>query len=100
MRWLRPEFQAPVSASAIADRLDLGEAAAAPTGAIIIPWPKALPEQVSAVARVLGDATGPLKAGEVASAFTDRRAPTVAPVLDALAAIGMARRLADGRYAA
>ena len=29
-----------------------------------------------------------------------KRAVTVRPVLDALAGIGMARRLADGRYAA
>ena len=29
-----------------------------------------------------------------------RRAATVRPVLDALAGLGMARRLSDGRYAA
>ena len=33
-------------------------------------------------------------------AFAAKRQATVTPVLDALAAIGQARRLADGRYAA
>lgn len=37
---------------------------------------------------------------DVARGFKGKRAATVRPVLDALAGIGMARRLKDGRYAA
>lgn len=42
----------------------------------------------------------PLAAQDIARAFSGKRAATVRPVLDALASIGMARRLNDGRYAA
>jgi len=100
VRWLRPDFQAPGAAAPVADRLDLGEAAPAPAGAIILPWPKTLPEQVSAVAQVLAGAGAPLSSRDIARAFAAKRAATVTPVLDALAAIGQARRLEDGRYAA
>ena len=44
-------------------------------------------------------AKGKLK-GALARAFKSKQASSVTPVLDALAAIGQARKLADGRYAA
>ena len=66
----------------------------------IIPWPATLPEQVGAVQRILAGAGGPLAATDVARAFKGKRAATVEPVLQALAGIGIARRLKDGRYAA
>lgn len=59
-----------------------------------------LPEQVSAIQSVLASSPTPLAPQDVARAFKGKRASTVRPVLDALAGIGMARRLADGRYAA
>lgn len=66
----------------------------------IVPWPGSLPQQVSAVQSILAAAATPLAPADVARAFTGKRAATVRPVLDALAGIGMARRLKDGRYAA
>ena len=99
IRWLRPEFQAPDYAAPINQTLDLGEAAAVlPDN--VIPWPGTLPEQVSAVQSILSAAGSPLAPQDVARAFKGKRAATVRPVLDALAGIGMARRLGDGRYAA
>ncbi|TMJ18981.1 MAG: class I SAM-dependent DNA methyltransferase [Alphaproteobacteria bacterium] len=100
VRWLRPDFQAPGAAKApvLAD-LDLGEMPAAPT-ASMLPWPKTLPEQVSAVAAVLASASTPMTPRDVAAAFKGKRAASVEPVLGALAAIGRARKLANGRYAA
>ena len=97
--WLRPEFQAPgATAPQVNATLDLGDApAAAP--ATIIPWPKTLAEQVSAVADVLAASPAPQHPREIARAFDGKRAASVTPVLDALSAIGQARRLADGRYA-
>ena len=68
--------------------------------ATIIPWPKTLPEQVSAVAGLLQDTAAPLHPRGVARAFKSKQASSMTPVLDALAAIGQARKLADGRYAA
>lgn len=63
-------------------------------------WPVTLPEQVSAVQQVLMGAGAPLAPQDVARAFKGKRAATLRPVLDALAGIGMARRLKDRRYAA
>lgn len=99
IRWLRPEYQAPAYAAPVDGKLDLGEAPAVlPDN--VIPWPLTLPEQVSAVQSVLASAPAPMAPQDIARAFKGKRAATVRPVLDALAGIGMARRLEDGRYAA
>jgi hypothetical protein len=99
IRWLRPEFQAPDYKAPVTQTLDLGEAATVlPDN--VIPWPGSLPEQVSAVQSILSAAGSPLAPQDVARAFKGKRAATVRPVLEALAGIGMARRLMDGRYAA
>jgi hypothetical protein len=99
IRWLRPEYQAPDYKAPVTQTLDLGETPAAlPDN--VIPWPGSLPEQVSAVQSILTAAATPLAPQDVARAFKGKRAATVRPVLDALAGIGMARRLKDGRYAA
>lgn len=99
VRWLRPEFQAPDYQAPVTQSLDLGEVAPVMPDNVI-PWPGSLPEQVSAVQQVLSAAAAPLAPQDVARTFKGKRASTVRPVLDALASIGMARRLKDGRYAA
>lgn len=99
IRWLRPDYQAPDYSAPVNATLDLGEAAA-PLLDNIIPWPEKLPDQVSAIAAVLAAAPKPLAAQDIARNFKGKRAASVKPVLDALAAIGQARRLKDGRYAA
>ncbi len=87
-------YQAPVAGT-----LDLGEAAVAlPDN--VIPWPGTLPEQVRAVQALLASSSAPLAPQDVARTFKGKRAATVRPVLDALASVGMARRLGNGRYAA
>lgn len=100
VRWLRPEFQAPGAvAPQVNATLDLGDApVAAP--ATIIPWPKTLAEQVSAVAAILAAAPAAQHPRDIARFIQGTNAKGVTPVLDALAAIGQARKLADGRYAA
>ncbi len=98
VHWLRPDYQAPDYVKPN-EKLDLGEATFVLPDNIIL-WPGTLPEQVSAVQSILSNATTPLAAHDVARAFKGKRASTVKPVLDALAGIGMARRLSDGRYAA
>ena len=99
IRWLRPEFQAPDYKAPVTQTLDLGEAAVVLPDNVLT-WPGSLPEQVSAVQSILSSAGSPLAPQDVARAFKGKRAATVRPVLDALAGIGMARRLVDGRYAA
>lgn len=99
VHWLRPEFQAPDYQAPITQTLDLGEVVAVLPDNVIL-WPGTLPEQVSAVQSILSAAQTPLAPQDIARAFKGKRAATVRPVLDALAGIGMARRLKDGRYAA
>ncbi len=99
VRYLRPEFQDPGYRAPVAGTFDLGETAVAPISNII-PWPATLPEQVGAVQSILAAAPAPLGAADIARSFKGKRAATVRPVLDALAGLGMARRLNDGRYAA
>lgn len=99
IRWLRPDYQAPDYQAPVSQTLDLGEAFA-PVPDNVVPWPKRLPEQVSAVAAVLSSSTVPLAPQDVARTFKGKRAATVRPILDSLTAIGQARRLKDGRYAA
>lgn len=99
VRYLRPVFQDPGYLAPVATMLDLGEAAVTPvTNAM--PWPTTLPEQVGAVQSILAAAPAPLGAADIARGFKGKRAASVRPVLDALAGLGMARRLSDGRYAA
>ena len=98
IRYLRPEFQDPGYRAPVSTTLDLGKAAMPVSN--IIPWPATLPEQVGAVQSILAAAPTPLGAGDIARSFKGKRAATVRPVLDALAGLGMARRLNDGRYAA
>ncbi|WP_298335606.1 DNA methyltransferase [uncultured Erythrobacter sp.] len=99
IRWLRPDYQAPDYQAPVSQTLDLGEVSA-PAPDNILPWPNKLPEQVSAVAAVLSSSTLPLAPQDVARTFKGKRAATVRPILDSLTAIGQARRLKDGRYAA
>jgi hypothetical protein len=99
VRWLRPEFQAPDTFALATKPLDFGEAAVQVVPKILMLWPKSLPDQITAVAKILTSAPTPLSSREVAGAFEGKRARTIEPVLNALAAVGQARRLADGRYA-
>ncbi|MCP8892231.1 class I SAM-dependent DNA methyltransferase [Sphingomonas faeni] len=99
IRYLRPDYQDPGYRAPVSATLDLGEAAVAPVSNVI-PWPASLPDQVGAVQAILAAAAGPMAAQDVARTFKGKRAGTVRPVLDALAGVGLARRLTDGRYAA
>ena len=98
MRYLRPEFQDPGYRAPVATTFDLGETVAPVSN--VIPWPATLLEQVGAVQSILAAAPAPLAAQDIARNFKGKRAASVRPVLDALAGLGMARRLGDGRYAA
>ena len=99
IRYLRPDYQDPGYRAPVSATLDLGEAAVAPVSNVI-PWPATLPDQVGAVQAILAAAARPMAAQDVARTFKGKRAGTVRPVLDALAGVGLARRLTDGRYAA
>jgi hypothetical protein len=98
VRYLRPDFQDPGYQTLVSATLDLGETAVVAPENIVV-WPATLTEQVGAVQQVLAAAVVPMAAQDIARSFKGKRAATVRPVLDALAGLGMARRLNDGRYA-
>ena len=99
VRYLRPELQAPSYKPPATQMLDLK--VIEPAEPIhLLPWPTTLPDQVTAVAGVLSSSTGAVRPGDIARAFKGKRASTIEPILEALAAMGQARKLRDGRYAA
>lgn len=98
VRWLRPEFQNPGGVQA-GEQLsaDLGEATVAATRPA---WPKLPADQVQALRQTLSAANSALAADAVARAFKGARGKQVKDMLDLLVALGQARRIGDGRYAA
>ncbi|WP_245894622.1 class I SAM-dependent DNA methyltransferase [Paracoccus indicus] len=99
IRWLRPDYQNPdgkaVATKAGQGAMDLGIAAATTK----TPWPKTLPDQLSAVQRKLGE-LGIATPEQIARQFARGRATTVQPLLESLTALGQARMFEDGRFAA
>jgi hypothetical protein len=102
VRWLRPEYQAPAARTIVVreqGRLDIMRMPSAAVGAQKASWPKTLPERITGVRGLLAAQPRPAHAEELARRF--HRAPRgdVQEVLNALVALGLARRLDDNRYA-
>lgn len=76
--------------------MDVG---AAPDAADKALWPKALPEQIAAVRVVLSD-MGEATPEQVARQFKRARAASVMPLLESLSALGQARLIEGGQFAA
>jgi hypothetical protein len=107
IRWLRPAFQNPqVQALLVETDFDLakrsrkGRAAGLLAPALLTAWPGTLPEQLAALAKQLAVAPIPQSEAEIAARFTGKgqwksRLPDL---LAALAALGQARCLDDGRW--
>ncbi|MGB4828079.1 MAG: type IIL restriction-modification enzyme MmeI, partial [Paracoccaceae bacterium] len=99
IRWLRPDYQNPQGKAASAK----GEQSAMDIGPAIstdkAPWPKTLPEQIAAVRNALAD-LGTATPEQIARHFQRGRAASVQPLLESLAALGQARPVTGGRFAA
>lgn len=99
VRCLRPDYQNPagraVAAKGEQAAMDIGTAEAAAKA----PWPKALPEQIAAVRAALSD-LGTASPEQVARQFQRARAASVQPLLESLTALGHARIVEGGRFAA
>jgi len=96
VRWLRPAFQAPaeeVRRQAAQAALDVDEGATLPA------WPKLVPAQYVALRAALADAP-PSAPADLARRFRGVRPAKLAPMLQALAALGQAREAGGGRYVA
>ncbi len=98
VRYLRPSYQAPEAAPTQAALVLAGpEAASAP--AARVPWPSTLGARMQALRAVLEAAAGPLTAPAFAAAFTGARPTDVAPMLAALADLGLVHEGPPGVYA-
>jgi hypothetical protein len=99
IRWLRPEYQNPAGHAAGPK----GEQTAMDIGPTVstdkAPWPKTLPEQIAAVRNALTD-LGTATPEQIARHFQRGRATSVQPLLQSLAAIGQARIIEGGHFAA
>ena len=107
IRWLRPEFQAPsATQTSMAGLEDSGRRNQKSDGATSPPvtpappqqWPSTLPEQLATLAAVLGGT--PQTIDQLATRFTGkgRWKSRLPDILEALEALGRARRLDDGRW--
>jgi hypothetical protein len=100
VRWLRPEYQNPTGTAATAKgeqaEMDIGATAEAAAKAA---WPKSLPEQIAAVRNTLAD-LGEATPEQVARRFARVRTASVRPLLESLTALGQARIIEGGRFAA
>jgi hypothetical protein len=103
VRWLRPEYQAPVAKKIVVDeqgKLDIEVVpSAAKAGARKASWPKTLPERVTTIRGLLAEQPRPAHLEELARRFQRAPRDDVQEVLNALVALGLARRLDDNRYA-
>ena len=97
IRWLRPEFQAPEETRRRTIQRELDVAEGSEAG--IPPWPKDAPAQYMVLRAAL--ASGPASARDMARAFKGApRAGKLGEMLATLAALGQARQVGEGRYAA
>ncbi|RPJ83776.1 MAG: hypothetical protein EHM18_13155 [Acidobacteria bacterium] len=111
VRWLRPEYQNPQGAAALAG-LEAGgpTAGASETEAITtaakdakgkLPWPSSLPAQFQALREALAREPAPVDPSGLAREFEKKAKPErLAEMLETLVALGHARRLPDGRFLA
>jgi hypothetical protein len=102
VRWLRPEYQAPAAKTIVVKeqgQLDIRRTPSAAAGAQKISWPKTLPERITGIRGLLAAQPRPAHAEELARRFHRAPRDDVQEVLNALVALGLARRLDDNRYA-
>jgi len=110
VRWLRPDLQqhaqggAQASLAGVTPEQEEEEGSASPTAAVPVvsrrAWPSGIPEQIKAVADVLGAGSRPMELEDIAGHFTARgrwreRLPTI---LETLEALGRVRRLGESSW--
>jgi len=99
IRWLRPDYQNPAGHAAVAKSIQTTMDIGPTVTTAKTPWPKTLPEQIAAVRATLSD-LGLATPEQVARTFQRGRAGSVQPLLESLAALGQARIIEGGRFAA
>lgn len=94
VRWLRPEFQNPTgktsaTQTSIADDDAATDETAVPVAATATPWPKKLPEQISAIRDLTTRGASEWTVDQVIAAFKGAKKKDAEDVLDSLAALGL-----------
>ena len=98
IRWLRPAYQNPAGQTAVAQGTQT-ELAIGPTDTTTkTPWPKTLPDQITAVLSALTD-MGEATPDQIARRFARAQTRSIQPLLDSLTALGQARIVEGGRFA-
>ena len=92
VRWLRPEFQ-NVTATQAALGVEMEEQEFQPAAAARLPWPPSLPERVRLVRDFLLQTPAPVAPDTVARNFVRARSPEVSAILEALVALGQAKKV-------
>jgi len=98
VHWMRPAYQDPAGQTAAKDKqveLDIGPVIDIQKS----PWPKSLPEQIAAVRQELAK-VGEATPEQIARKFIRARSTVVEPLLESLTALGQAKKIEEGRYAA
>lgn len=103
VRWLRPEYQAPAAKRIVVSeqgKLDIIEVpSAAKAGGRKAKLPRTLPERVTTVRGLLAEQAKPAHVEELARRFQRNPRDDVQEVLNALVALGLARRVDGNLYA-
>jgi hypothetical protein len=102
VRWLRPEYQAPAAKQIVVGeqgKLDIAHVPSAAKAPRKASWPKTLPERVTTIRGLLAEQPRPAHLEDLARRFQRAPRDDVQEVLNALVALGLARRLDDNRYA-
>jgi hypothetical protein len=102
VRWLRPEYQAPAAKKIVVSeqgKLDIEMVPSAAKAGSKAQWPRTLPERVTTIRGLLAAEPRPAHPEELARRFQRAPRDDVQEVLNALVALGLARRLDDNRYA-
>jgi len=93
VRWVRPEYQAPAEqVRATQPAMDVEQA----TDATLPVWPAREPDRYVALRAVL--AANPGAPADLSRRFQRAKPKAIATMLETLAALGQARRAADGRW--
>jgi hypothetical protein len=80
-------------------KLDIAQVPSAAKSPRKASWPKTLPERVTTIRGLLAEQPRPAHLEELARRFQRAPRDDVQEVLNALVALGLARRLDDNRYA-
>ncbi len=106
IRWLRPAFQRmkdeggrmkePQNALGLPDAVPLHPSSIIPHPSAM--WPKSFAEQALAVRTALITFAAPADAATLAKTFKSAKIDRIEDILETLASLGQARRLADGQY--